>query len=126
VGAQRVTSESDIVERLRAQAADVPITLALDAAVEIERLRMALQKIAYAEWGEDPSDEMIVKAVVKIARNERQAMNEKEGTLRMMAFGQWTVYRSRSVASRDHVRRIVSRRSRRRQRAAAHAYGIRL
>jgi hypothetical protein len=29
----------DIVERLRAQAADVPITLALDSAVEIERLR---------------------------------------------------------------------------------------
>jgi hypothetical protein len=37
---------SDIVERLRAQAADVPITLALDAAVEIERLRTALEKIA--------------------------------------------------------------------------------
>jgi hypothetical protein len=36
---------SDIVEQLRAHAADVPITLALDAA-----------------------DEMIVKAVVKIAR----------------------------------------------------------
>ena len=52
---------SDIVERLRAQAADVPITLALDAAVEIERLRTALQKIAYP-------GEMIVKAVVKIAR----------------------------------------------------------
>jgi hypothetical protein len=68
VGAQRVTSESDIVERLRAQAADVPITLALDAAVEIERLRTALQKIAYPEWGEYPSDEMMVKAVVKIAR----------------------------------------------------------
>ena len=33
---------SDIVERLRAQAADVPITLALDAAVEIERLWTAL------------------------------------------------------------------------------------
>ena len=49
---------SDIVERLRAQAADVPITLALDAAVEIERLRMALQK----------TYEMIVKAVVKIGR----------------------------------------------------------
>jgi hypothetical protein len=32
----------DIVERLRAQAADVPITLALDAAVEIERLRAAV------------------------------------------------------------------------------------
>jgi hypothetical protein len=63
-----VTSESDIVERLRAQAADVPITLALDAAVEIERLRTALKKIAYPEWGEYPSDEMIVKAVVKIAR----------------------------------------------------------
>jgi hypothetical protein len=60
-----VTSESDIVEQLRAQAADVPITLALDAAVEIERLRTALQKIAYPEWGEYPSDEMIVKAVVK-------------------------------------------------------------
>jgi hypothetical protein len=57
---------SDIVERLRAQAADVP--LALDAAVEIERLRTALQKIAYPEWGEYPSDEMMVKAVVKIAR----------------------------------------------------------
>jgi hypothetical protein len=38
---------SDIVERLRAQAADVPMMLALDAAVEIERLRTALQKIAY-------------------------------------------------------------------------------
>jgi hypothetical protein len=46
MGAQRVTSESDIVERLRAQAADVPITLALDAAVEIERLRMALPRAA--------------------------------------------------------------------------------
>jgi hypothetical protein len=48
--------------------ANVPITLALDAAVEIERLRTALQKIAYPEWGEYPSDEMIVKAVVRIAR----------------------------------------------------------
>jgi hypothetical protein len=61
MGAHRVTSESDIVEPLRAQAADVPIPLALDAAVEIERLRTALQKIAYP-------GEMIVKAVVKIAR----------------------------------------------------------
>ena len=43
---------TDIVERLRAEAADVPIMLALNAAVEIERLRTALQKIAYAEWGE--------------------------------------------------------------------------
>jgi hypothetical protein len=34
---------SDIVEQLRAQAADVPITLALDAATEIARLRSALQ-----------------------------------------------------------------------------------
>jgi hypothetical protein len=59
---------SDIVEQLRAQAADVPITLALDAAVEIERLRTALQKIAYPEWGEYRSDEAIVKTVVKIAR----------------------------------------------------------
>jgi hypothetical protein len=50
---------SDIVERLRAEAADVPI---------IEQLRAALGKIAYPEWGEYPSDEMIVKAVVKIAR----------------------------------------------------------
>ena len=40
---------SDIVEQLRAHAADVPITLAPDAAVEIERLRTALQKIAYPE-----------------------------------------------------------------------------
>jgi hypothetical protein len=67
---------SDIVEQLRAQAANVPITLALDAAVEIERLRTALQKIAYPESGEYPSDEMIVKAVVKIARaalGERQS-----------------------------------------------------
>jgi hypothetical protein len=30
--------------------------------------RTALQKFAYPEWGEYPSDEMIVKAVVKIAR----------------------------------------------------------
>jgi hypothetical protein len=52
---------TDIVERLRAQAADVPITLALDAAIEIERLRAALQKIAHSEWVEYPSDEMIVK-----------------------------------------------------------------
>jgi hypothetical protein len=40
---------TDIVERLR-------------------QLRAALGKIAYPEWGEYPSDEMIVKAVVKIAR----------------------------------------------------------
>jgi hypothetical protein len=59
---------TDIVERLRAEAADVPITLALDAAAEIEQLRAALGKIAYPEWGEYPSDEMIVKAVVKITR----------------------------------------------------------
>src|SRR5215469_13908426 len=39
-----------------------------EAADEIERLRTALQKIAYPGWGEYPSDEMIVKAVVKIAR----------------------------------------------------------
>ena len=39
-----------------------------EAAAEIERLRTALQKIAHPEWGEYPSDEMIVKAVVKIAR----------------------------------------------------------
>ena len=32
----------DIIERLRAAAADVPITLALDAARELERLRAAL------------------------------------------------------------------------------------
>jgi hypothetical protein len=32
------------------------------------RLRAALQKIAHPEWGEYPSDEIIVKAVVKIAR----------------------------------------------------------
>ena len=59
---------SDIVEQLRAQAADVPITLALDAAAEIERLRTALQKLAHPAWGEYPSDEMIVRAVVRIAR----------------------------------------------------------
>jgi hypothetical protein len=59
---------SDIVERLRAQAADVPITLALDAATEIERLRSALQKLARLEWGEYRSDEQIVQWVVKIAR----------------------------------------------------------
>ena len=41
---------------------------ALDAASEIERLRTALQKIAYPEWGEYPSDEMVARAVVKIAR----------------------------------------------------------
>ena len=46
----------------------MPITLALDATVEIERLRTALKKIAYPEWGEYPSDEMIVKTVVRIAR----------------------------------------------------------
>ena len=40
---------TDIVKQLRAQAAAVPITLALDAAVEIERLRTALQKIVYPE-----------------------------------------------------------------------------
>jgi hypothetical protein len=34
----------------------------------IDRLRAALKKFAYPEWGEYPSDEMIVKAVVKIAR----------------------------------------------------------
>src|SRR5262249_34193515 len=45
-----------------------PITLALDAAVEIERLRAALQKIADPEWGEYRIDEAIVKHVVKIAR----------------------------------------------------------
>jgi hypothetical protein len=59
---------SDIVEQLRAQAADAPISLALDAAVEIERLRTALQKIAYPEWGEYRSDEQIVQWVVKVAR----------------------------------------------------------
>jgi hypothetical protein len=42
--------------------------LALDAAAEIEQLRAALGEIAYPEWGEYPSDEMIVKAAVKIAR----------------------------------------------------------
>ena len=57
---------ADIVEQLRANAANVPITLALDAAVEIERLRTALQKISYPQWGEYPSDEMIVKAVVSL------------------------------------------------------------
>jgi hypothetical protein len=36
---------TDIVERLRAEAADVPIRLALDAADEIERLRAALARI---------------------------------------------------------------------------------
>jgi hypothetical protein len=45
---------TDIVDQLRVLAADVPITLALDAAVEIERLRTALQKIAHPEWGEYP------------------------------------------------------------------------
>jgi hypothetical protein len=35
---------SDIVERLRVEAAAVPITLALNAAAEIERLRAALGK----------------------------------------------------------------------------------
>jgi len=59
---------ADIVEQLRANAANVPITLALDAAVEIERLRTALQKIAYPEWGEYRSDEQIVQWVVKVAR----------------------------------------------------------
>jgi hypothetical protein len=34
----------------------------------IDRLRAALQEIAYPEWGEYPSDVMIVKAVVKIPR----------------------------------------------------------
>jgi hypothetical protein len=58
---------TDIVERLREEAADVPIRLALDAAREIEHLRTALQKIAYAEWDEYPSDEIIVRAVVRIA-----------------------------------------------------------
>jgi hypothetical protein len=47
---------ADIVERLRAEAADVPIALGLDAAAEIERLRAALQKLAYSEWGEYPFD----------------------------------------------------------------------
>jgi hypothetical protein len=59
---------ADIVERLRAEAADVPIALGLDAAAEIERLRAALQRIAYPEWGEYRSDETIVQYVVKIAR----------------------------------------------------------
>jgi hypothetical protein len=39
-----------------------------EAATEIECLRAALQKLASPEWGEYPSDEMIVKAAVKIAR----------------------------------------------------------
>jgi hypothetical protein len=59
---------SDIVEQLCAHAADVPITLALDAATEIERLRSALQKLAHPEWGEYRSDEQIVQWVVKVAR----------------------------------------------------------
>jgi hypothetical protein len=59
---------SDIVERLRAQAADVPITLVLDAAAEIERLRSALQKLAHPEWGEYRSDEQIVQWVEIVAR----------------------------------------------------------
>ena len=73
-----MTSERNIVEwlRLRADKFENGADLLLhadtqrmkEAAVEIERLRAALQKIAYPEWGEYPSDEMIVKAVVKIAR----------------------------------------------------------
>ena len=65
---QRPARETDIVEQLRAHAADVPITLALDAATEIERLRSALQKLAHPEWGEYRSDEQIVQWVVKVAR----------------------------------------------------------
>ena len=59
----------DIIERLRAEAADVPITLAMNAARELERLRAALQKLAHPEWGEYRSDEATVNAVVRIARD---------------------------------------------------------
>src|SRR5262249_35854780 len=64
-------------------AADVPITLAR----ELERLRAASQKLAHPEWGEYRSDEAIVRAALK------EHMSEKEGILRMMASGQWAVYR---------------------------------
>jgi hypothetical protein len=40
---------SDIVERLRAQAAGGPTTLALDAAVEVERLRSQIATVVAAE-----------------------------------------------------------------------------
>jgi hypothetical protein len=45
---------SDIVEQLRAQAADVPITLALDAAVEIERLTDGSAKERLSRMGRIP------------------------------------------------------------------------
>jgi hypothetical protein len=45
---------SDIIERLRAQAADVPITLALGAAVEIERLRDGSAKDRLSRLGRIP------------------------------------------------------------------------
>jgi hypothetical protein len=66
--ANGMTRETGIVEQLRAHSADVPITLALDAATEIERLRSALQTLAHPEWGEYRSDEQIVQWVVKVAR----------------------------------------------------------
>ena len=101
---------SDIVERLRAQAADVPITLVLDAAAEIERLRSALQKLAHPEWGEYRSDEQIVQGGKSSPRcAEGNVMTEKEGTLRMQPSGRWAAYRSgRKVASELKLTRIES------------------
>jgi hypothetical protein len=59
---------SDVIARLRDPMVDIGFDDRLLVAEELERLRAALQKIAYPEWGEYPSDEMIVKAVVRIAR----------------------------------------------------------
>jgi hypothetical protein len=59
-----------------------------------------------------------------VRRAEGNALTDKEGTLRMMASGRWAVLSSWPVASRGHERRIVSRRGRWRQKAAAHAHGI--
>src|SRR5215469_12598861 len=123
---------TDIVERLR-KLQDEPRCLTHSELQEIidelERLRAALQKIAYPEWGEYPSDEMIVKAVLRIARADwsRQADKGHDPQARHFAKdGIWPVggLSFRSVAGRDHVRRSVPRRSRRRHGAAADAHGI--
>jgi hypothetical protein len=99
---------SDIVEQLRNLYAVRGEPIMREAAVEIEklretvrlqanereRLRAALQKIAYPEWGEYPSDEMIVSGKNRPRCAEGTAMSEKEGTLRMMASGRWAVCRA--------------------------------
>jgi hypothetical protein len=66
---------TDIVDRLRAIPVrfDLPeVYEAANAIVELRlentRLRAALVRLANPEWGEYPSDEMILQAVVSIAR----------------------------------------------------------